>query len=93
MPAFRRSMSGQGQPISAQSVWLDRNQPVEQMTWAPGLPADIKDRLVTAGGWIERPGCTVFNLYRPPSLRARPGDASSWVDHVEQALSATSATT
>ena len=63
-------------------VWLDRHQAVEQMTWAPGLPTDIRDRLVTAGGWIKRPGCTVFNLYRPPSLRARPGDASRWVDHV-----------
>ena len=64
------------------NVWLDRNRPVEQMTWSPGFPADIRDRLVTAGGWITRPGCTVFNLYRPPSLRARPGDASRWVDHV-----------
>jgi hypothetical protein len=73
-----------GDRIIAANVWLDRNWPVEQMTWAPGLPTDIKHRLVTAGGWIERAGCTVFNLYRPPSLRARPGDASKWVEHVKK---------
>src|SRR4051794_21647282 len=63
-----------GDDSIAANVWLDRHQPVEQMTWMPGMPVEIKDRLVSAGGWIERPGATVFNLYRPPSLRARPGD-------------------
>jgi hypothetical protein len=32
------------------STWLDQNNPVEQMTWAPGLPMVIKDRLVSDGG-------------------------------------------
>ena len=31
------------------------HQPVEQMTWAPGEPHLIRDRLVVHGGWIERP--------------------------------------
>src|SRR5262249_6189353 len=48
--------------------WLDRNKPVEQMTWAPGEPMLIRDRLVSEGGWIERNGVSVFNLYRPPTL-------------------------
>jgi hypothetical protein len=36
------------------SAWLDKNKPVEQMTWAPGLPEIIQDRLIAEGGWIER---------------------------------------
>jgi hypothetical protein len=39
----------------AASTWLDRNRSVEQMTWAPGEPMLIKDRLVSDGGWIARP--------------------------------------
>ena len=64
------------------SRWLDKNQPVEQMTWCPGQPMLIKDRLVVAGGWIERQGVTCFNLYRPP--RIKPGDAQKaqpWIEH------------
>jgi hypothetical protein len=67
------------------SAWLDRNQPVEQMTWAPGLSMLIEGRLVSDGGWINRPGVTVFNLYRPPTIK--PGDAAQaglWLDHVRK---------
>jgi hypothetical protein len=45
----------------------------------------IKDRLISEGGWIARPGCSVFNLYRPPTLA--PGDAkfaTPWLDHVHR---------
>ena len=52
-----------------------KNRPVEQMTWCPGFPMLIKDRLVVDGGWIERPDVTCFNLYRPPRLKL--GDAST----------------
>jgi hypothetical protein len=65
------------------STWLDESRCVEQMTWAPGLPLVIRDRLVSNGGWITRPGCAVFNLYREPSIE--PGDANEagpWLDHV-----------
>src|SRR5262249_53088114 len=31
------------------SWWLDRNKPVEQMTWAPGEPMLIRDRLISEG--------------------------------------------
>jgi hypothetical protein len=34
--------------------WLDKNKPVEQTTWAPGLPMLIRDRLISDGGWIEQ---------------------------------------
>jgi Family of unknown function (DUF5906) len=74
----------EGEPVMlTASAWLDRNKPVEQMTWAPGLPMEIRDRLVSAGGWIERRGVSCFNLYRPPQIKL--GDASAagpWLEHV-----------
>jgi hypothetical protein len=71
------------------STWLDQNRPVEQMTWAPGQPMRIRDRLVSDGGWIERNGVTCFNLYRPPTLEL--GDATKagpWLAHVHKLFGA-----
>jgi hypothetical protein len=71
-------------PTSA-TGWLDQNKPVEQMTWAPGLPMLIRNRLIAEGGWIDRNGVSCFNLYRPPSIR--PGDATKadrWVEHAHK---------
>ena len=68
--------------ISA-SAWLAKERAVEQMTWAPGEPMIVEDRLISDGGWIKRVGCSCFNLYRPP-VRV-PGDASlaaPWIEHV-----------
>jgi hypothetical protein len=55
------------------STWLDQNRSVEQMTWVPGRPMLIEDQLVSEGGFIDRPGVTVLNLYRPPTIK--PGDS------------------
>jgi hypothetical protein len=75
-----------GEPVLIKAnTWLDQNRPVEQMTWAPGMPMLIPDRLIAEGGWIERDGVTCFNLYRPPTLR--PGDptkAGPWLEHVSK---------
>jgi hypothetical protein len=71
------------QKFQAANAWLDRNKPVEQMTWAPGMPMIIRDRLVSSGGWIERDGVSCFNLYKPPNIKL--GDAvlaGPWLDHV-----------
>lgn len=65
------------------SVWLDRNKPIEQMTWTPGEPMLIRDRLLAEGGWVERKGVSCFNLYRPPTLAlGDPSKAGKWLDHV-----------
>jgi uncharacterized protein DUF5906 len=67
------------------SAWLDRNRPVSQMTWVPGMPTIIHDRTVTNGGWDDKRGYAVFNLYKPPTIT--PGDAAAadrWVDHVRK---------
>jgi hypothetical protein len=67
------------------STWLDQNQPVEQMTWAPGLPMLISDQLVADGGWIKHEGLTCFNLYKPPTVeRGDPERASRWINHVHK---------
>jgi hypothetical protein len=74
----------QSKLISA-SQWLDRHRAVEQMTWAPGEPLIIQDRLIAEGGWIARPGCHTFNLYLPPTII--PGDpckATPWIEHVNK---------
>src|SRR5262245_5081719 len=78
-----------GEPVmQAASAWLAKNRPVEQMTWAPGLPMIIRDRLVSAGGWVEHRGVSCFNLYRPPDIE--PGDADEagpWLAHLHRLYS------
>ena len=73
-----------GKPIPA-ATWLKSNRPVEQMSWAPGLPMLIRNRLIVLSGWIEKPGATCFNQYLPPTIA--PGDpdkADPWLDHVRK---------
>ena len=74
------------QKIILANVWIDRNRSVEQMSWLPGAPMLIHDRLIKDGvGWIERRGVTCFNLYLPPDIV--PGDAADvgpWLDHVRK---------
>jgi hypothetical protein len=70
------------------SMWLDKNKSVEQMTWAPGEPMLIPDRLISDGGWIERKNLTCFNLYRPPAIE--PGNAAEagpWLAHADSVFS------
>ena len=53
-------VSGNGpKPVPA-SAWLDKHKSVEQMTWAPGEPMLIQNRLISDGGWIERTGVTLL---------------------------------
>jgi hypothetical protein len=72
---------GKAQTIPA-NQWIDKNNPVEQMTWAPGEPMLIKGRLVSNGGWTEREGAACFNLYLPPPPpNGDPLKATRWLDH------------
>jgi hypothetical protein len=78
--------SGKPVVISA-AAWLDRNRPVEQMTWSPGSPKLISGWLINQGGWMAREGVTLFNQYIPPAIP--PGDPSEeaskpWLDHVRR---------
>ena len=66
------------------SAWIDQNRAVEQMTWSPGLPVVIEDRLIAHGGWFDRKGCCVFNLYRPPLVKPIAGNADRWLHHIDR---------
>jgi hypothetical protein len=84
IPPVTITENGKEKKISA-SAWLANNRAVEQMTWAPGLPMIVPDRLVSEGGWIERKGVSCFNLYRPPTIRrGDPNQAGLWLNLVEQ---------
>jgi hypothetical protein len=74
---------GADKPVPA-AQWIAAHRAVEQMTWAPGEPMEIRNKLVSEGGWIERSGCTVFNLYRPPVISPKSGPVDLWLDHVRQ---------
>jgi hypothetical protein len=90
----RRLLDQFGQPVLDEkgkirtispTTWLIQNRSVEQMTWWPGRPMLIKDRLVVDGGWIERPGVTILNMYRQPRLKTGDADqAGPWCTHVRE---------
>jgi hypothetical protein len=68
------------------SAWLSRHRAVEQMTWVPGKPTLINDRLIMLeGGWIDRPDMRCFNLYKSPIIaHGDPTKATAWLDHVRK---------
>jgi hypothetical protein len=45
------SKTGETVKIQA-SAWLDKNHSAQQMTWCPGMPLEVHDRLVDSGGWF-----------------------------------------
>jgi hypothetical protein len=65
------------------SKWLDWFHHVDQATWAPGEPLEVRDRLIAEGGWFDQPGASTFNLYKPPEVFGRPGDVSMWTKHIQ----------
>jgi hypothetical protein len=73
-----------GKAVAA-ATWLDRHRHVEQMTWAPGEPTVIRDRLIAGGGWAKHKGARCFNLYRGPEIaRGDAAKATPWIDHVRK---------
>ena len=50
-----------GQPMTVSpATWLKRHRFVQQITWAPGEPQEIKGRLICDGGWLPARGCTLL---------------------------------
>jgi len=67
--------------------WLDKYRPVEVLTWTPGQPMQIPDRLISLGGWIKRTRVSCFNLYRPPRIKlGDPSKAEFWLAHILRIL-------
>lgn len=66
------------------STWICKNRGVEQVTWAPGEPQIITNKIVTKGGFIDGPGNRIFNLYLPPKINGGdPSQAQPWINHVQ----------
>ena len=64
---------------------LDKMRGVQAITWAPGFPLIVNDKLVCDAGWLDRKKCRTLNLYRPPALG--PGNAKDvlpWLDHLKK---------
>ena len=53
------------------------------MTWAPGRPMIIPNKLISDGGWMDRNNVNCFNLYRPPTIKLGSQEkAGLWIEHV-----------
>ena len=64
--------------------WLYQHQGADGLTWWPGLPQVIENRIAVDGSLVEKMGTRVLNLYRPPVVLpgGDPAKAGPWVDHV-----------
>src|SRR6516165_3374244 len=62
---------------------LAKERSIESLTWDPGKPEFIPGYVVVDGGYIEKPGATTYNFYRPPPdiQLGDPTQAARWVDH------------
>lgn len=77
----RRMFIGPRTPTISPTEWFSIYRCCEQLTWFPGEPDIIEDRLLVEGGWVNRPEARLLNLYRPP--RIEPGNADEvgpWLD-------------
>jgi hypothetical protein len=84
LPPVRTAAKRNGKWVTLKpTAWLKQYRRVEQITWAPGLPEIIEDKLIFDGGWQQRSGAHCLNLYRPPQITH--GDANAvtpWLDHL-----------
>jgi hypothetical protein len=71
--------------VAKPAEWLRRFRRAEQITWAPGLPEVIEDRLVLEAGWRDQPGAHCLNLYVPPVIKSGDSAAATpWLDHLRR---------
>jgi hypothetical protein len=68
------------------SAWLDKFRKAEGITWAPGEPLLIPDRVAREqGGWIDKPGTTCLNLYYPPlPVQGNAAKAKPWLELIHR---------
>lgn len=86
LPPMQVGVDDKGNPkfIPAAS-WLDKNRPTHQMTWDPGQPAIIENRIIHVDGYVPHVGYKIINRYLAP--RIRPGDANDidpWFNHIKR---------
>lgn len=67
------------------ATWLKQYRRVEQISWLPGAPEIIEDRLITSRGWRDHPGAHCLNLYRSPApIIGDAALAGPWIRHIEK---------
>jgi hypothetical protein len=72
------------------SEWLAQHRGVQQMTWAPGEPELIEDKLINQE-WKDHAGARVFNLYKPPTVNGGEAkEAQRWVELIDMVYPETS---
>ncbi len=81
-PMMETKGKNKGKPVTIPAhVALDQRRAVQGITWAPGEPQHVNHRVFTKGGWVERPGLTTYNEYRPPNIaKGNPAGAQRWID-------------
>ena len=76
-----------GDPVLLKpSVWLDQNRSINGITWAPGMPLVVFDKVIVESiGWIDAPGKATFNTYRAPMPgKGDPRKAGPWLKLVRK---------
>jgi hypothetical protein len=76
-----------GDPVLLKpSVWLDQNRSINGITWAPGMPLIVFDKVIAESvGWIDAPGKATFNTYRAPvPEKCDPRKAGPWLKLVRK---------
>jgi hypothetical protein len=72
------------------SAWLARYRKVECMTWWPGYPSIVKDKIIVEQtGWDDYENMSTYNAYKPSrlDLSGLSGDAAAAqprIDHVKR---------
>jgi hypothetical protein len=86
LPAIPTSRKVNGKWVAIKpATWLKQNRRVEQVSWVPGAPEIIEDRLITPRGWRDHPGARCLNLYRPPAqIVGNAALAGPWIRHLEK---------
>jgi hypothetical protein len=79
------SLFGDDEDDARPSKLLDTTRGVQALTWAPGMPLIVENRLVCDAGWIDRQDCRTMNLYRPTTIEAGdPCDVAPWLNHLKK---------
>lgn len=61
--------------------WLAKNRAIHSVTWAPGLPTIIENKIAMANGWQDKPGVNTLNKYIPPDpIGGDPEDCDPWLN-------------
>jgi hypothetical protein len=55
---------------------MDKRRACAMLTWAPGLPMVIENKVILDGEWRDTPGHNTFNLYLPPAPLT---DGEAWL--------------